>query len=607
MYASSLAGQFLSGLLLLLLFGGAIAWWNARGEGPLLEGRASRGFDWATALVFFLSVVIARELFGYWFHSLSKAGPSVWQVYYRGLVTVIAGALQGLWLHRKVSRLGKAWMALSVMEGLVQVWTALAFERYGPSYLSMQQQEMFFRCYWAVIVVMRVVILSRHYRHAWLLVVAGVYGQAGWTLLARMVEPFRRLSTPLDFIKFYALAWLTPLLQALAMGAALASPRWREWRASLDRLSGKAREGLRETLQSLARCRPLEDPILSLRSIFGWMGGLLFAPWGYFAGYLLLARAGNDEALGVALAVGVAALPYLITAPIVFLLTPRLVTSPNAFIVRAFRRDEQTGHLRDRVSAALGPRGRLFGIRDPRRRFGFVTRCFALMEGAFRYLGSNHCDLEAADRNWLARVLATLAFRQINFVLIDLREITEAVTVEVRVVVLAMTPRRVIWLMDDTRPREEWVRRIHEMTEGGVDADAPLHLLNVDEAVTPESRSVIETVDRVLAESAGPQHAEEWRQALEQAHTLARSHVASRDWRTWWFETLPGVFWIAAAILGGASAFLEASGLKGVGVLVVAIPGLVLIVRTLISGARAIGRRQRLRALGKLLAPARGW
>ena len=89
---------------------------------------------------------------------------------------------------------------------------------------------------------------------------------------------------------------------------------------------------------------------------------------------------------------------YGVTTAVVFLLTPRSATSPSAFIVRAFRRDEQTGQLRDRVSVALGPKGRLLGIRDPRRRFGFFTRFFALMEGAFRYLGSNHCDLEGGSQ-----------------------------------------------------------------------------------------------------------------------------------------------------------------------------------------------------------------
>ena len=130
---------------------------------------------------------------------------------------------------------------------------------------------------------------------------------------------------------------------------------------------------------------------------------------------------------------------------------------------------------------------------------------------------------------------------------------------------LAMTPLRVIWLMDDTHPREEWVQRIHQLTDGGVDAGAPLHLLDVGGATAPDTRAVMEIVDRVLAGSLDAQHMDEWRQALEQAHTLARSHVPNRDWRTWWFETMPGVFWIAVLVLGGASRVARSDGAQGSG------------------------------------------
>lgn len=619
----SMAGAFLFSLGAFLVLGALLLWWDKSrmrrwqskvpNASPVLI--RERAFDGGTACVFLLTSLSA------WF--LPHASPFKW--YDHAAPWVLGGCVQGAWIAYRRKGPGAAWGGLLVLEGLFIALFAsqlplltgtLPWAPYIWEWISRYRVAI-----GLVTAVLQVWLLSRYYLRGWLLLPAWVYSQAWRLMVPWLMMDYRTATKAVGHVgvsdRVFSLLLQLPLmiLGALAIGVVLARPKCREpapsagWSAEFE-----------VTQRSLKRCRPLEDPVRTVRALLGRWGLLIGAPiltWASTVIVLaLLADAANRDGdagsprLEVAVGLIVPALQMTVIGFVVWLLTPSSETRPNAFFVRAFRRDDQTSRLRDLVSVALGPNGRMLGIRDPRKRFGAFTRLFALLEGALRYLGSNRCDLEGGDHNWLARVLATLHLRKVDVVLIDLREATAAVTVELKVVTQAMTPLRVIWLIDDTQPLEAWRQRIHQLTEGGVDADAPLNLLDVREATEGNSRAVLEMVERVLTEGSHPLHADEWQQAVIQAHQLARTHVQEGDWNTSWFETLAGGFWVVAALLAIVIPLLQALDLSVAGVVVmlsVLVVGLVLLVRTLISGTQALLRRRRMIRLGRELAPHRGW
>jgi hypothetical protein len=160
---------------------------------------------------------------------------------------------------------------------------------------------------------------------------------------------------------------------------------------------------------------------------------------------------------------------------------------------------------------------------------------------ALRYAGSQHFNLEAHDRNWMARLLASYAHT--DFVFIDVRDITVHVANEIRLSYLAMGAERCVFIVDPALPGTEWVSRIHELL--GCDPGSPLilHLLTYpgDASVQPEqfvrlTRSVIERVPEGLP------------LINEEEIAFVEARVASKDWVTHFWETDRGMRWCAIGL-----------------------------------------------------------
>ena len=126
------------------------------------------------------------------------------------------------------------------------------------------------------------------------------------------------------------------------------------------------------------------------------------------------------------------------------LLTPE--RGPKVFYLRAFRSDLDSQRLRASLRAILGPNHHLTGIRPPREHSYFLIRILFTLWDGFRSLGSPYFELEADDRNWIVRLLAS--YRDGRFVFIDLRDLTPFVEDEIRLSYLAFGLHRCIFVAD---------------------------------------------------------------------------------------------------------------------------------------------------------------
>jgi hypothetical protein len=132
-------------------------------------------------------------------------------------------------------------------------------------------------------------------------------------------------------------------------------------------------------------------------------------------------------------------------------------------------RDDQT--FRNVLRAALDKKFKLIGIRPPSVRVSIWTRLVGDFFTALRYLGSNTFELEAADHNWLARLLATLATSQA--VVLDIRKIPlngQGLHTEVCLALkLSDSRNRLFILVDTSKSQAEWWSELQQILE-----DSPL-------------------------------------------------------------------------------------------------------------------------------------
>jgi hypothetical protein len=133
------------------------------------------------------------------------------------------------------------------------------------------------------------------------------------------------------------------------------------------------------------------------------------------------------------------------------------------FYLRSFRSDTSTMQLRAMLRAVLGPQHRLTGIRPPARRSAFVVRVLFMLREGFRSIGSPWLELEAADDDWMLRLLAS--YRKARFVFIDVRDLTPLVETEIRLSYLAFGVERCVFVTGETRTVEHW-RKIVSATVG---------------------------------------------------------------------------------------------------------------------------------------------
>jgi hypothetical protein len=188
---------------------------------------------------------------------------------------------------------------------------------------------------------------------------------------------------------------------------------------------------------------PLGDPLCTL-GVLASIAALLSVP-------LLLAvmaLPGRDAAARMA--------PYQVAVGLCFSLFCWIVLPSrptNAFYLRTFRRDEETGPVRLAIRRGLGGDFRLSGIRDPYRRIPTFLKYANTAIFCLRYSTPKYMDLEAGD-DWFARLWRSLADARCAFV--DLADVTRYVDQEIELVYRCLGPERVLFLGDGSRDAEGW-------------------------------------------------------------------------------------------------------------------------------------------------------
>lgn len=284
-------------------------------------------------------------------------------------------------------------------------------------------------------------------------------------------------------------------------------------------------------LALLKRCRPLSDPVRFFANVlrFWLILALVLATSAVAIGiWVTIQKKGlGDAGLLIVALVGLAG---ILGAPLGVWIFFRSVHRPAVIYLRAFRSDLPAKRLRSLLKAALGDRFRLCGIRPPHKRSGILTRVFARGWIAFRYIGSEHFELEAEDHNWMARLLASYA--KSRFVFIDMRDLTKHVEDEIRLSYLAMGREHCVFLIDPSRTEEEWLVTIQRLLGEKDDRDAHFHFLAYpgDERVDPPTfvNAARDLIDQV---PPGPVS------ISNEAVAFARAHVSETYWATPFSET----------------------------------------------------------------------
>jgi hypothetical protein len=128
--------------------------------------------------------------------------------------------------------------------------------------------------------------------------------------------------------------------------------------------------------------------------------------------------------------------------------------------LRSFRRDRDTSDIRFEIYRALGTGWRIAGIRDPRRRWLKFIRFTYFFLFALHYASPRYLNLEAGD-DWKKRLWRTLTLAR--GVVIDVTDLTTHVMTEVRMCASCLPLERILFVVDDSRPFQEWdhaIRRV---------------------------------------------------------------------------------------------------------------------------------------------------
>jgi hypothetical protein len=158
--------------------------------------------------------------------------------------------------------------------------------------------------------------------------------------------------------------------------------------------------------------------------------------------------------------IGASAIGAFVSCPMLFLVW-RILPSrrTNAFYFRSFRKDDETAIIRQEIQKAIGSRFRLSGIRAPSRRWPVFLQYLGSAFFFFRYATTRYMNLEAGD-DWLARIWRSLADARCVF--LDATDITPAVHREFQLMAEAAGADRILFLVDRSRPVEEWKRSVVE-------------------------------------------------------------------------------------------------------------------------------------------------
>jgi general secretion pathway protein G len=276
---------------------------------------------------------------------------------------------------------------------------------------------------------------------------------------------------------------------------------------------------MKESL-SLARCKPLSDPVRVFANVV--------PIWSMVASIVTILLVGgykHSKGEDVGAILSFLTLLVALSMPLGIWFFFRTANRKPVIYLRAFKSDRPARRLRSLLKAALGSDFRLCGIRPPRERSHLLTRLLAANLVIFRYAGSENFELEADDRDWMARLLSTYA--RSAFVFVDLRDLTEHVEDEIRLSYLAMGLQRCVFLIDSKRTKAEWLQLLHAVLEGEVTKQADFIFLEYpgDEKVDAkifitEARSVIDQLpsDPVVIS--------------DEAVAFAKERVGEQNWQT---------------------------------------------------------------------------
>lgn len=300
-----------------------------------------------------------------------------------------------------------------------------------------------------------------------------------------------------------------------------------------------------EIEDSLRRCRPLEDPVALWSKSLPWtfaasilyasvlVGIQLVAPDpGFLEGapdFLtsLIAMAAMGYALWVVNLLSISG--YFAMRPLL-----RLSKKEKVLFLRSFSRDrepEADRTLRKLLRAALPAKYQLAGIRPPEMRVSGPLRVLAEGLTALRYLGSNYFELEAADRNWFARLLATAS--ESHAVIIDIRETTPFVHHEMKLAANFAAQRgRLFLIVDGSRSLDEWEARFRDVTQWKESQALELLFLQLPSSLKPEpsafTAELVSQFDMIPGSQMGAD-IETWK--------FARKQVKDEHWATPFRET----------------------------------------------------------------------
>ena len=213
------------------------------------------------------------------------------------------------------------------------------------------------------------------------------------------------------------------------------------------------RNVMTEDLPPVRPPEPLSDPLMLVTILIGLMA---------MANIAFAMMMGHYANIFVSILI---ALGYLL------IVAPR--RRPNAIYLRAFKTDKSTARLRRYLSAALGPKFRLTGIRPPSKRSKSFLRYIAPTLTAFKYSGSTYMELEAGD-DWMLRLWAT--YRETRIAMIDIRDTTAHVHEEIQMTVRSLGLTRCLFLIERQRKSpEEWRDSLREIL--GPDRNVNLALM----------------------------------------------------------------------------------------------------------------------------------
>lgn len=277
--------------------------------------------------------------------------------------------------------------------------------------------------------------------------------------------------------------------------------------------------------EELNRCRPLSNPSRHWVVVVLWILPVLILIH-LFNAFLTGGNLRALVAMMVPLGIGMVA-AYFIYRP----LLQWIFKKRRAVFLRAFSRDLMADdrELRILLRAALPPDVALAGIRPPRTRAAWWTRVAGESFIAFRYIGSESFELEAADRNWFARLLAT--FAESHVILLDLRSLTPYVHDEIRLSFQAgRGNHRLFLIIDTTKTREEWNEAIRLACSPDLPSIHEDQFIVVDgqqnsEALAAELRGKFSAIPVDPLPLA--------RTGLE----FAKERVKPEDWATPWWQT----------------------------------------------------------------------